>query len=689
MKTSVMKKIAAALTIVGLYSSPALADKRLDDAIARAEDQFAKGKPEEALKTMQKVASQQSTSAEAQLALARFQQRLGSLDDAAASIAKASQLAAGPVKAEVLAAHSALDLLRGTGKDALAHAEHAVQAQPTAGALAALARAQARVQGGSAALPTADKALAADANSADAHEARGEALLALGRNEEAAAAFRKAMELDPRMNVARVRLASALLAQGQAAQAVTEARKATEADQKSAQAFAVLGLAILAENKANWSDAIAQAQNGRFLNEKDPWVQVAVGKVFEGGDNLDQAALAYKKALETDPGYTPARAALLSAQVRKGETDAALVEAQKLAAEMPESGEIQLELGRLLLRKGDFTAATPALEKAVASSAAGMAEAHALLGYAYTNSRRSAEALTAYRKATELDPKNVDYRTTYGLLLGLNKQHDAGIAELKKVIATPGYKDADAYINLGWLYRNVEPKRADEAVAAYKKALELDPKNEQAALGVGWSYFYGRKWDEALASFNKAIELEPSLAADANNAMAWAYFFKGDLPKAEEFQAKAKGAGRNDTKLATNIENKKKGIAAAAEGPDPSDEPPAPKVARADAGTLSAILLGGGDAGARRKAARDLAGHGAAGVPALIRALGDRSVREAAVASLGALGAAAKQAIPYLQQIVNAPPGGSVIMERAELEQQLRDEEFRKMARSALQRIQG
>src|SRR6185503_12663030 len=122
------------------------------------------------------------------------------------------------------------------------------------------------------------------------HEARGEALLASGKNDEAVAEFRKALELDPKMNVARVRLASALLAQGQA----------TQADAKSAQAFAVLGLAILAENKANWSDAIAQAQNGRFLNEKDPWVQVAVGKVFEGGDNLDQAAMAYKKALETD-----------------------------------------------------------------------------------------------------------------------------------------------------------------------------------------------------------------------------------------------------------------------------------------------------------------------------------------------------------------------------------------------------
>jgi len=687
-KTSVMKKIGGILGLAALLATPAFADKRLDDAVARAEDQIAKGRGEEALKTMQKAVSQQPTSAEAYLALSRVQQRVGTMDDAAASIAKASELAAGPAKAEVLAAHSSMDLLRGTGKDALAHAEQAVQAQATPAALAALTRAQIRTGNPTAALQSADKALAAGATSADAHEAKGEALIALGRADEAAAALRKALELDPKMNTARVQLARALLAQNKAAEAVAEARKASEVDAKNGQAFAVLALAILADNKANWNDAISQAQNGRFLNDRDAFVDVAVGRVFEGGDNLDQASSAYKKALETDPGYTPARAALLAVQVRKGETDAALAEARKLAAEMPQSGEIQLELGRLLLRKGDFTAALPALEKA-ATVMPNLADLQALLGYAYQGNRKSAEALTAYKKAVELDAKNVDYRVTYGLLLGLNKQYEAGITELKKVVATPGYKDADAYINLGWLYRNVEPKRADEAVAAYKKALELDPKNEQAALGVGWSYFYGRKWDEAIAAFAKAMELEPKLAADAYNATAWAYVFKKDVPQAEAFMAKAKTAGRSDPKLATNIENVKKGIAAAADGPDPGDEPPAPRVVRPDVGTLSAILLGGGNPGARRKAASDLVAYGGAGVSALINALRDRTVREAAVSALGTIGPAAKQAIPYLQQIVNAPKNDSVIMERAEMEQSMRDEEFRKMARSALQRIQG
>ena len=659
-KASVMKKIGGILGLAALLATPALADKRVDDAVARAEDQILKGKPEEALKTMQKLVSQQPT-AEAYIALSRVQLKAAGVEEAAASVAKAVEVAgAGAARADALAALSAMDLLRGTGKDALAHAEQAAQAQASPAALAALARAQARAATANVALESADRAIAAGASSADAHEAKGEALLAMGKAEDAAAAFRKALELDPKMNVARVRLASALLAQGKAAEAVVEARKASEVDAKSGQAFAVLGLAVLAENKNNWSDAIAQAQNGRFLNERDPSVQVAVGKVFEGRDDLDQASNAYKKALETDPGYTPARAALLAVQVRKGETDAALVEARKLAAEMPHSGEIQLELGRLLLRKGDFAAALPALEKA-ATVMPNSADLQALLGYAYQGSRKSAEALAAYKKAVELDAKNVDYRVTYGLLLGLNKQHEAGIAELKKVVATPGYKDADAYINLGWLYRNVEPKRADEAVAAYKKALELDPKNEQAALGVGWAYFYGRKWDEAIASFNKAVELEPKLAADAYNATAWAYAFKKDIPQAEAFMTKAKGAGRNDAKLATNIDNIKRGIAREAEGPDPSDEPPAPRIVRPDPATR---------------------------VPALIIALRDRGARMGAVSGLGSMGPAAKQAIPYLQQIVNAPPCGNVIMERKEMEDCMRDEEFRKAAREALGKIQ-
>ena len=95
-----------------------------------------------------------------------------------ASVSKAVELsagAAGAAKADALTALSTMELLRAPAKDALAHAEQAVQAQATPAALAALARAQVRGATATAALATADRALAAGANSR-AHEARGEAL---------------------------------------------------------------------------------------------------------------------------------------------------------------------------------------------------------------------------------------------------------------------------------------------------------------------------------------------------------------------------------------------------------------------------------------------------------------------------------------------------------------------------------
>ena len=677
-----------------LVASPAFADKRLDDAVAKAESMADKGKPDDAVKVVQKAAEQANTP-EAYIALARFQQRFASPEDAQASVTKAVELAAAAapeVKAEALSALSSLDLSRGTGRDALSHAEDAVKAAPASGtALAALARAQARVKDGVTALATADRAVQAAPNSGIAHVARGEALLAMGRAKDAEAAFRKALEVEPKLTLGRTKLATALLAEGNAAAAEDEAKKASDADPKSGEAFAVLGRAILARDPKRWDDAIAQAQQGAFLNPRDPLVQLTVGQIFEAGNNPDQAALAYGRALAADPGFTPARVANVQVLVRKGQNEAALADAQKIVQEMPSNAQAQLVLGRLYLRKADWPGAVGALEQAV-KLAPDVAEAQARLGTAYQYVHKSPEALGAYKRAVELDPTNVDYRTTYGLILGIAGKANEGAAELKKVVATPGYSDSAGYVNLGWLYRNTEPKRIDESVAAYKRALELNPKEEQAALGMGWSYINQKNWDAAIAAFNQAEQIDPTTAPEANNAIGWSYLFKKDPAKARQYLDKGTAAGRTDARLKTNIERLEKGLEAeqaALEAP-----PPPPRIAAPpDPSALSATLAGSRDANARRKAARDLASFGSDAVPALVAAVkgdSDWSVREAAATSLGAIGPRASAAIPSLMFLLNSNRAvDSTIMSKEQMAESMREEDFRKALRNAVQKIQG
>src|SRR5258708_3351752 len=519
-----------------LAATPALADKKLAEVVLKAESLAEKGKPEVAVKAVQKVA-EQSNAPDAYLALARLQSRLASPEDAQVSVTKAVELsasAAPEMRAEALAALSGLDLMRGTGRDALTHAEEAVTAAPR--------RATAPAPPPPAPAPWQDGGT----------------------------------------------------------------------DQKPGEACAGCGKAILARDPKRWDEAIAQAQQGAFLNPRDPLVQLAVGQIFEAGNNLDQAALAYGRALAGDPGFTPARVANVQVLVRKGQTDAALADAQKIVQEMPGNAQAQLQLGRLYMRKGDWPNAATSLEQA-ARLAPADAETQARLGTALQYGGKKAEARAAYKRAVELDPKNIDYRTTYGLILGVNGQAAAGAEELKKVISTPGYHESDGYVNRGWLYRNTEPKRIDDSIAAYKRALELNPKEEQAALGMGWSYINQKNWDAAIASFNQAMQIDPTTTPEASNAIGWSYLFKKNPAKAREYYDKGSAAGRADARLKTNIERLEKGIELAQQALEAP--PPPPRIERPDPGTPTATLASSRDANARRKAAHDLATYGGDGSP--------------------------------------------------------------------------
>jgi tetratricopeptide (TPR) repeat protein len=687
-----MRRIVLTLAATTLATSALAADKKVEEAYAKAESQLAKGRTDEADKTMQKVV-QQVPGAESQTAYARIQLKAGNEEGAAASAAEAVKLASSAppeVKAQAHAVAGELALRRGAGKDAVTHAQEAITAANTPEHQALLARAQAR-SGDPASVATAQKAVEAGATQAAAHEALGHALQAMQRGEEAVAAFRKALELDVKRTSARTGLAGALLLTGKAADAVTEARKATEEDPRSGEAFAVLGSALLAaapSRDAGWPDAIAQAQQGAFLSPRNPVVQMAVGRLFEAGGNLDQAGSAYRKALEADPGFVAARVELLQIQSRKGDLVAAEKEAREIVKAMPQSAQAQLALGRILARKGDWEAAMEPLELA-AKALPTVGEAQALAGTAYQYNGQSAEALEAYKKAVALAPNNLDYRSTYGLLLGLSGDPKAGVVELEKVTASPSYKEAAGWVNLGWVYRNVDPPRADDSARAYEKALTIDPKNAQAALGLGWAYLTGTKYDQAITNFNKAISLDAkTTSAEAYNGIGWSHFFKKEMPQAKEAAGKAKAAGRNVSQLLTNIDRAEKGEQIAAQQAMQAVRTEIKQ--EADVGTLGNQLMKGG-AGARRSAAAQLARHGGPAVQYLVyAAVNDRDwgVRQTSINSLGAVGGAARSACAQLQGIARSNPyGGNLTATPEEMQNEARYEDLRRAAKSAISRI--
>ena len=71
--------LVVAALMVGGMAAPARADKKLDEAVTKAEAQLAKGKDDEAVKILQKAAAQAPKDPEPVLVLAQVLARLGKM----------------------------------------------------------------------------------------------------------------------------------------------------------------------------------------------------------------------------------------------------------------------------------------------------------------------------------------------------------------------------------------------------------------------------------------------------------------------------------------------------------------------------------------------------------------------------------------------------------------------------------
>ena len=347
----------------GLLAGPLRADKRVDDAVAKAEDQIHEGQARRGRQDHPE-ADLAAAAAEAFTAAARLQVQHGQgRGGRAHSAAKAVELAGAAtpdVKAAAFATLSGLDLLRGTGKDAAANAQKAVEAQATPAALAALARAQVRT--GDAAGAIADRRQGGRRRGLQRGRARGAGPGAAGRRQGRGGAGRVREGAGARSEddggARRARPARCSRRTRRPRRWPRRARRPRRA-RTTARRSPPSGLALLAQG--NWSEAISAAQEGKFKNERNVVVLVAVGKIFEDpkSGNLQQATAAYQAA---SPRSTRTTRRPRSPCAPTWSGSRSTTRRSKPAARLGQAPEVQLIIGRILLRKQNYVEAVAPLE---------------------------------------------------------------------------------------------------------------------------------------------------------------------------------------------------------------------------------------------------------------------------------------------------------------------------------------
>src|SRR5579875_2648461 len=91
--------------------------------------------------------------------------------------------------------------------------------------------------------------------------------------------------------------------------------------------------------------------------------------------------------------------------------------------------------------------------------------------------------------------------------------------------AAAAFEDGSNYRNQAYAF--AQKKEWDQAIALYRKALALDPKNAELHFDAGLALKYKGDASAAIEEFSQAAALKPSWS-DAHYALGAAYCDRGD-----------------------------------------------------------------------------------------------------------------------------------------------------------------
>jgi tetratricopeptide (TPR) repeat protein len=135
----------------------------------------------------------------------------------------------------------------------------------------------------------------------DAYRANnlGVALLEQYKYKEGAESFTRALQLDPKLLIARINLSIALFNVPDLPGAQREAEKAIAQNPNAPQPHYILGLIAKSQNRTE--DAIAAFQRVLKIDPNDVGANVNVGQLYAGARNYEAAIKAFRTAIEVDP----------------------------------------------------------------------------------------------------------------------------------------------------------------------------------------------------------------------------------------------------------------------------------------------------------------------------------------------------------------------------------------------------
>ena len=327
-------------------------------------------------------------------------------------------------------------------------------------------------------LQACQNALQANPEETYAYKYAGKSLLALGQFEEAQQCLVKAHQLDGRDSEIVKDIGNTFLSLGNKDTALRWYEKALKVNNNYAPA--INNLANLKRQGGNHQEAIDLFKQA--IQADPQLIQAFVGAATSSlalGD-LDQAESFAAQALAINPSGPGINEILGIIFQNKRKSEQAIECYQKELEVNPQASISLLNLGFLLLQKGQTAAAVESLSKA--SALAPSKQCALLLAQAYQNLGQFKEAIVEYKKVDIDQAKNKMIPFNLGLCL-LNTGNNIVAIEAFQIAVRLDDSFIPAWGNIGTAFMN--ERRYQEALPATQKVLALKPDNPTAHMNLG------------------------------------------------------------------------------------------------------------------------------------------------------------------------------------------------------------
>jgi tetratricopeptide (TPR) repeat protein len=378
-----------------------------------------------------------------------------------------------------------------------------------------------------------------------------------GKLDEAAELFKAIIPLKPDSATVYYNLGIISVKKGMYREAIEYFDKAIEKARSGEMMIdAYLNSALCYMRIKKLKKAEAQLLEAVKLDPNDPGVRYNLGIVYLREEEPEKALKEFERCLPSKELQPEARMGMGLSYARMNDREKA-IEQFRLAAQLRDDGQVWYNIGVLSFDLGRYDQAKEAFNKAIErgypeAKISGFLRAIGRMrrrnakvayneGVTLQRTAKYKEAISAFRKALELDPKLeeaylnmafclgkirrvneaaetlrevlrinpnfVEARYNLGTLyLRMSRYADAA-EELTKVVQARPYM-AEARHNLGMaLYRM---NRFSEAEREFEEVLRMRPKWDEAHYNLGLTYLRLGKQDKALSEFQETLNINPS-----------------------------------------------------------------------------------------------------------------------------------------------------------------------------------